>query len=442
MFPGKSESVNFEGDISFASSQRLTTREKKQARDNLGINKDNLVSSIMNLVNIRAEEIYYENLPINPNTIRFSFSKSDYNPTTDRTGLYTATWTKLDTKYTNIWEWHCEHTTWFGEFADPTATPTGRGFRNPDNLVKILSINFGTITDIRSLFSGCWSITDVPKNIDFSDIEKCTALFQDCENLTKVYEWSFPKAESARNMFNFCLSLQSLPVMHFEVATDFKYYAMHCENMKVFEGLDAPNATDFRDLLEADFALEQVVSLGDTSKVQIWHDCFDGCYNLTQLPATIDMSAATDCYGVFGYCRSLENLPEITWGNNVTTLENFLKCCSRITEIPDMAPFHYVTNFKSFMSADDAFESGSVPKSKPPVPMAIKVLPSWYPQQATNVEDMFYGCKNVEDGIYGLYLMLSNKITPVTNHKTCFELCGVDTEEGRKQLDLVPDDWK
>lgn len=442
MFPGNSESVNFEGDISFAGSQSLTTREKKRARENLGLSKENLVSSIMDLVNIRAEEIYYENLPINPNTIRFSFSKSDYNPTTDRTGLYTATWTKLDTKYTNIWEWHCEHTTWFGEFADPTATPTGRGFRNSDNLVKILSIDFGTITDIRSLFSGCWSITDVPKNIDFSDIEKCTALFQDCEKLVKVYEWSFPKAESARNMFNFCLSLKTLPVMHFEVATDFKYYAMRCENLKVFEGLDAPNATDFRDLLEADFALEKVVSLGDTSKVQIWHDCFGGCYSLEELPETLDMSAGTDCSGVFSFCRSLSKLPEIIWGNNVTSLEGFLACCSRITEIPNMTPFHYVTNFKKFMSADDTFESGSVPKSKPPVPMAIKYLPSWFPQQATNVEDMFYGCKNVENGITTWYLLLSNKITPVTSHDGCFELCGVDTEQGRKQLDEVPDDWK
>lgn len=107
-----------------------------------------------------------------------------------------------------------------------------------------------------------------------------------------------------------------------------------------------------------------------------------------------------------------------------------------------MAPFHYVTNFKSFMSADDTFETGSVPKSKPPIPMAIKVLPSWFPEEATNVEDMFYGCKNVEDGIYSMYLMLSNKSTPVTNHENCFELCGVNTEEGRNQRELIPDDWK
>ncbi len=93
------------------------------------------------------------------------------------------------------------------------------------------------------------------------------------------------------------------------------------------------------------------------------------------------------------------------------------------------------------MSADDTFFNVA-PYTNPPIPMSIKELPVWLPQEAANVDKMFYGCKNVEDGISRWYLVLSEKSTPVTSHVDTFKDCGVDTEEGRKQLEIVADDWK
>lgn len=466
MFPGISESVNFEGDVSFAGSQRLTTREKKRARKNLGLNKDNLLNTFMDLVNIRAEEIYFSNFPIAENSLRFSFENLDYNPENSTFGTG-GTWKKQNTLYTNIWDWTRDDPNWYrtytfgapviggNAFKPKSVTSLSEAFDYVDELTdeqyavsfiepcKILASETSNITSFKGTFQFAIGIKEIWKPFDFSSCTDASYMFNGCLNLTYVggKKWVLPEALDTRNFMISCQSLKNMPEFDFPKSTTCYKAFMNCKMLEKFEKLNAPLATDFRDLFESDFRLVSVKDLGDTSNVKTWHDCFGGCISLRDLPQSIDLSSGEDCRGVFGYCFSLEKLPTLTFGNNVTSLENFCGCCSRLTEIPDNPVFHYVTNFSRFLSADDNFFN--VPKhTNPPVPMAIKVLPSWYPEQATNVEDMFYGCKNVENGIYDLYLMLSNKITPVTNHKNCFEQCGVDTEEGRKQLDLVPDDWK
>lgn len=439
MFPGNTESVNFEGDVSFGRSQSLTNREKKQARENLGLNKEQLLSSFMDLVNVRAEEIAMSKYSINLYTIRFSFSDFTYDPTKDNKGEV-GVWNKMSTTFSNVWDWTYENTDWSYAFGTTGwNVESSKCFQDPNNLVKIIATNTKDVVNFGRCFQACWSITEI-WTMNFDSAENVRNLFSGCTSLKYIPSFYFPVATDIKCLFQRCDSIIELPYMKFDEGLDFDHYAYGMKNLKISHGFDAPKATDYRDLYEDCKNLQELTYMGDTSKVQIWHDCFGGCISLTKLPDTIDMTSGTDCSGVFSFCTSLQKLPNIIWGNNVTTLYGFLCCCASITEIPDMSVFHYVQDFRRFMDAAWTFDHEQ--RGEKTIEMAIKYLPSWFPQQATDVEYMFYGCKNIENGISTWYTFLSNKSTTVTSHDGCFELCGVNTEQGRKQLEEVPDDWK
>lgn len=473
MFSGKTESVNFEGEVSFASRQVLTAREKNLARKNLGLDNDTLLSSIMDLVNVRAEEIYYANKDCPNFSLCISFDTIDFDPSADEyLGNNGGVWTKCPTMYTNIWYWTREDANWNGtesssskmwifcphvnNLVATTTSPTSifdygsyqRYCAKPESTCtekfKIINSNTSGVEIFYCAFYQCMNVTEIWKPFDLTSATTVERLFYNAIYLTDAGDyWYVPVSTTVKCMFFACTRLKKLPYVKADIATNADYLFSNCYDAIVAKGFDIPNCTTVRDLYEYDFRLVEIEKLENTDKITLWHDAFDGCVSLKKMPEIIDMSGATECYGVFGYCMNLSRLPNIIWNSNhnVTTFENFIKCCSSITEIPDMEPFHYASNFNGFMSADDRYWSNPA-RSNPPVPMSIRVLPTWFPDHATNVEDMFYGCKKAEDGIYSMYLMLSNKSTPVTNHKTCFELCGVDTVEGRNQLELIPDDWK
>lgn len=129
-------------------------------------------------------------------TLRFEFSKKDYNPETAGIGA-DGTWTKVNSPTLNVWDWTKNDTDWSYCFSD--------AFRDEDNLVSLIAagdtssitnmygflqyssslisvalFNTSSVTNMQQMFSNCTSLTSVPL-LDTSAAKDISEMFEECE---------------------------------------------------------------------------------------------------------------------------------------------------------------------------------------------------------------------------------------------------------------------
>ena len=128
------------------------------------------------------------------------------------------------------------------------------------------------------------------------------------------------------------------------------------------------------------------------------------CYKLATIPL-LDTSNVTDMTGMFNSCKELVSVPDLDYGK-VTHLAQFIGvnnpdlASTKLETIPDMST----------------------------VTSAL-----------TNCTKAFKNVVNAKYGIYDAYLALSS-VNPA-NHDECFTNCGINTAEGRAQLEQIPESW-
>ena len=130
------------------------------------------------------------------NTLRFLFSKSDYDPTVAGVGSG-GTWQKVDTAAANVWDW-----TKVG-FASGLAN----AFKESDNLVSIIAANTSGVTNMFGTFQGCTSLTSVCF-FDTSAVTVMTSTFQGCTSLKSIPLFDTSAASNMNNMFNGCTKVE------------------------------------------------------------------------------------------------------------------------------------------------------------------------------------------------------------------------------------------
>ena len=133
----------------------------------------------------------------------------------------------------------------------------------------------------------------------------------------------------------------------------------------------------------------------------------------SQLAPLSGFSGLTDCYNVdFGDATSLHECfagskNTLTLADNfkmehATDLRSFMYGCYRLTRLPTIV--------------------GST--------------------QVTSCHTAFYGCELVSSGIVDMYNKLSGQATPPSETFWAFHDCGSRTEEGRAELEQIPEAWK
>ena len=97
------------------------------------------------------EEMFLVNLPIAAKTLRFEFSKMDYDPTVAGVGS-NGTWKKLVAKFHNVWDWTNEATDWSESFKG--------AFPDADNEVSVIAAgDTSSVTTINGMFAGIYTGT-------------------------------------------------------------------------------------------------------------------------------------------------------------------------------------------------------------------------------------------------------------------------------------------
>ena len=179
------------------------------------------------LVNVESLKILEEELlSINPpaaNTLRFEFSKTDYDPTVAGVGS-SGTWKKLSSKFHNVWDWTPNYSDFSYAFLS--------AFRDSSNLVSLIAAgDTSEVTDAGNMFTECTALTNVAL-FDTSSVENMRSMFEGCTSLTSVPLFNTSSVTDMSYMFYECTSLTSVPLFNTSSVTDMSYMFYDCTNVE------------------------------------------------------------------------------------------------------------------------------------------------------------------------------------------------------------------
>lgn len=331
------------------------------------------------------EEVFFANMDVPASTLRFSFGDPNYDPTKDTTVA-------------------SRHNT-----ADRAGggTPVGYG---------------GTWKKLLTKFANIWDWTN--ENVDWHDafyqqlvttdcaiiaagdtssVTNTNSMFGDCDKLKSVVLFDVSSVTNATDMFMYCTNLTEVPNFNFASLTEFS---------EIFPGtgitetprIDTSNAESVNGLYMACADLT-VVNPMDTGNVTDFTRLFAGCVSIRELP-NLDTSKAGGMRSMLSECVSLRDVPQFDY-SNVVTLRQFL--------------------------AHDPEYCGQAP--------VLDRLPdlSTLTNKLSRCDEAFKNLVNVKYGILEAYEVLSS-CSP-SNHTDCFLNCGIDTAEGRAELEQIPASW-
>lgn len=240
--------------------------------------------------------IYEASIP--PQTIRFRFEETDYNPSEIENG---GTWTKVADSSFNDWDWYCADTNWKSKFD----SYNGWAFTEEHKVSIIATGDMTNVTSMESMFHGCTGLTNIPEN-SFNNVTNAKLMFDGCTGLTNIPENSFNNVTDASGMFYRCTGLTNIPMNSFNNVTN--AYAMFYE----CTGLTSIPENSFNNVTNAG-------------------EMFIGCTGLTSIPDNM-FNNVTNAYGMFDECTGLTSIPENSL-NNVTAVSYMFRRCTGLTSI-------------------------------------------------------------------------------------------------------------
>ena len=206
-----------------------------------------------------------------PMTLRFQFSKSDYDPTEESfSHNFQGNWTQVESQY-NQWDWTCESDDWSNIFTN--------AFTNTENLVSIIdSGDTSSVTNTSSMFEGCSSLVSIVL-FDTSNVISTSYMFEYCSSLENVPLFNTSNATEMLHMFDNCSSLETVPLFDTSNVTDMYGMFFGCTNLKSVPLFNTSNVTDMSMAFQNCESLIEI-PLFDTSSVEFLFQTFTDCYNV------------------------------------------------------------------------------------------------------------------------------------------------------------------
>lgn len=378
--------------------------------------------------------------PIDTMTLRFEFSKKDYNPSTAGVGS-AGTWTKVDSPTLNIWDWKNTNTDWSDSFKG--------AFPDADNEVRVIAAgDTSSVTNFKDLFSGTWTSTPtssaytptvrnnivscVPFNIDSATI--LTDLF--CSTALKEYvqfDYSNNAGADAPCMFadtliedigDIALGVKKAGGMFTQNDKLKKIGNISFDSSKL-DGNTPLNLISFSSRNRETNILEEVGNITGTENVKSFSTIFQSCAKLKRI-GSIDCSSATSFRSMFSHCHELENVPllENVELATVTDTASMFSNCYKLKNVP-------------LFDTSDVTDATSMLLSC----YAITEIPDYDFSSVTKVTSFCRNCYHVSKRILETYNKFLDRGSSITAHDTTFDNCGRDTPQGRLALAQIPQSW-
>lgn len=374
---------------------------------------------------------------VSSNTLRFMFSKLDYDPTEAGVGS-SGTWAKkTEFPNANVWDWTNTNTDWHEAFKG--------AFPDAENEVRVIAAgDTSSVTNANKMFAGIYTSTPVSSSysvtsrnnivkcfaFDVSNISVMNAVFT-ASNLKNVVYFDFSSNNSnceCDYLFADTL-IKEVGDIYFKVKYLTGVFA-RCSILKKVGVLtidkDIHSTTSNTAFFYNCGELENIRGLVGTNTIKKFTSMFYRCQNLKEIGGALDFSSATDIGSCFGGCSSLEKLPElIGLGEaNITNISSVFGGCRKIPEVPLFDTSH-ATNANSMITG--CYE--------------ITKIPDYDFSSVTFVRFFAKNCYNVKEGILETYNKFLDRGESITYHEEAFMDCGRDTPEGQAALAQIPASW-
>lgn len=155
------------------------------------------------------EEMFLVNLPIAAKSLRFEFSKMDYDPTVAGVGS-NGTWKKVNAKFHNVWDWTRSSNDWFNSF--------NAAFQDDNNKVDVIAAgDLSALTTMRQMFFNSPSVVSIP-SLNTSSVTNFSYAFYKT-SLKEIPAIDTSNATDLSNFIREILTIKSIPLFDTGKAT-------------------------------------------------------------------------------------------------------------------------------------------------------------------------------------------------------------------------------
>lgn len=422
---------------------------------------------------------YYVLAPCEAMTLRFQFSQEGYDPSVlGDTKWNKGSWTHV---IDNVWDWTYSNTSWATAFGGG-GTGVAGAFCDETNAVKVIDAgDTSTVTNFSRFFQNCTAVTEV-RALDTSGATTATLMFSHCEALTNVCDLDLSNSSNNAGIFQCAYELREAPQIQFSTTKAYscQNFFAQCALLKRIPAYDLRRCTNTASFLSGvvsnvskvmsieevpELPLDNVtnmtsmfwncrhvrqISLANVSKVTLMPNAFFCCESLETVP-WMELGNVTNMENTFGYCLMLKGIPPYDI-HSCTILNGTFQRCPSIRHLPSLDTGN-VTDFANCCNGTDAgvcnleeipdwdFSNGTSFSCAFKNNIQLTTISGVRVPAATNVDQMFRGCRKVETGITELYEHLSTKEVSVTSHSRTFENTGADSVPGAAELAQIPADW-
>jgi surface protein len=247
----------------------------------------------------------------------------------------------------------------------------------------------GNATNTQRMFEFCTTLQSVPL-FNTVNVTNMLNMFISCTLLQSVPLFDTSNVTDMNQIFFSCRSLQSVPLFNTANVTNMNSMFANCNSLQSVPLFDTSNVTDMSQIFISCRSL-QSVPLFNTSNVNTMQSMFSGCSSLQSVPL-FDTSNVTDMNNMFGSCSSLQSVPLFDTSNATTMVQMFINCSS-LQSVP-LFDTSNVTDMQSMFANCNSLQS----------------VPLFDTSNVTNMASMFGSCQSLNS----IPALSTTSITPST----------------------------
>lgn len=201
-------------------------------------------------------------------------------------------------------------------------------------------------------------------NLDTSNITNFSDMFNNCVSLESIPLIDTSKGTTFYEMFKTCRKIKEIPQINTSNGTNFGYMFSDCQTITTIPLIDTSKGINLNYMFQTCRML-QTIPLIDTGKCSNFSYMFSGCSQLQTIPQ-LNTSRVTTFSYMFYNCKALTSVPQLDTSNATNFNSTFRECgnlvdvpeldASKVTDVTQMFLYNYdLTNFGGLKNLGEAY---------------------------------------------------------------------------------------
>jgi surface protein len=259
-------------------------------------------------------------------------------------------------------------------------------------------LTIGSVTSLANMFQNCLSLQSVPL-FNTAAVTTMSSMFFGCSSLQSVPLFNTAAVTTMASMFQSCSSLQSVPLFNTAAVTTMSSMFFGCPSLQSVPLFNTASVTNMSIMFQSCASL-QSVPLFNTASVTNMSSMFNSCFSLQSVPL-FNTAAVTNMSIMFFNCPSLQSVPALNTAA-VTTMASMFQSCFSLQSVP-------LFNTAAVTTMASMFQSCS----------SLQSVPLFNTASVTNMSSMFFGCSSLQS----VPALNSSAVSSSTNFNSMFVTC-------------------